>query len=87
MNFNKKMIAVVLLFAFITFKSAIDANLAREIRQYTNNGNAVEWKTIQSNYATLHKASYWDGRYIDLTVINDTVAKEQVNGVAYKYVR
>ncbi|WP_195264106.1 hypothetical protein [Clostridium sp. 1001275B_160808_H3] len=51
------------------------SQVASDIRKYTDNGNQVRFRLIDSRYGTLYRVDYWDGSTLDYTLsANERVA-------------
>lgn len=73
---------VVAFFGF--FNSARSADLAAKLKVQTKAGNNAVWTHIDNSYGKFHAVTYWDGRTIDLSLIDDGYASESLKSLSYR---
>lgn len=95
LDFNFKENFILLLAGFIPyfgpviavggfFSTARDLNLARKIRDQTDDDYDVQWSAIDNQYGTFYAADYWNGRTIDLSVIDSDISTEEITSISYR---
>jgi hypothetical protein len=69
----------------LTLHGLMLGEVATNIRSFTDYNQQIRLRIISSGYGNFYRVDYWDGKYIDLNVTNNSTTKETVTHTSYRY--